>query len=133
MYYCICGQPLPPRAKGGHREREYCSDKCRQRACRQRNKGKHDLDRINREMSERIANAVYQNIHRESWQDELERKESLIASLLQDLKYTHNMNEILQIDNDLLREQLADQAEEITRLTLLLDAQSKKRSRIKDG
>ena len=84
-------------------------------------------------MSERIANAVYQNIHRESWQDELERKESLIASLLQDLKYTHNMNEILQIDNDLLREQLADQAEEITRLTLLLDAQSKKRSRIKDG
>lgn len=78
MRYCICGKAIPRPPKGpqerGHREREYCSDKCRQRASRQRNKHKHNIDRIKQEMDERLYNAVYQDVHRAIWQDELELK-----------------------------------------------------------
>ena len=73
MRYCPCGEVIPRRKERGHREREYCSNKCRQAAYRLRHKEKHDLSRIEREMNERICNAVYQNIHRETWQDELEQ------------------------------------------------------------
>src|SRR5690348_2059310 len=34
-----CGRQLPPRASGGHRQREYCDDTCRQAARRARLEG----------------------------------------------------------------------------------------------
>jgi hypothetical protein len=47
MYACLeCGERLPPRAKGGHREREYCSDKCRQRAYRKQQKQEQEIERL---------------------------------------------------------------------------------------
>ncbi len=64
MGECLhCGKALPHRKERGHREREYCSDACRQRANRARNKHKHNLDRIIKESDERIYNAIYQNVH----------------------------------------------------------------------
>ena len=86
MRECLqCGKPLPRRKEKGHREREYCSDVCRKRASRARNKGKHVLDRILHETSERMWNAMYQDIHRESWQDDLEHKEELVKLLLEQI------------------------------------------------
>src|ERR1700692_1432281 len=85
MYACLqCGKLLPPRKERGHREREYCNDLCRQRASRARNKGKHDLKRLQREAEERRWNAIEQDIHREDWQDRLELNTKIITGLLEE-------------------------------------------------
>src|SRR5690242_219702 len=102
MRYCICGATIPRRQKKGGREKEYCSDKCRQRACRQRNKVKHNLDRARREAEERMWSRIEQNVHRETWQDDLEKQGRLIKSLLQDLEYTNQENDALRVDLDFL-------------------------------
>lgn len=43
--YHLCNNLLPEqKSERGHRKREYCSDRCRQRACREQNKGKRDFE-----------------------------------------------------------------------------------------
>jgi chromosome segregation ATPase len=123
-----CGKLLPPRKKG-YREREYCSDVCRQRASRKRNKWKHDLDRIQREANERHWNALDQSIHRETWQDELKRLDelnSLYGKRIQDLI---SRNNALERYIESLEEQLADKEAEIVRLNVLLNPARSRRSR----
>lgn len=49
MHACLtCEKELPRPKEKGHREREYCSDVCRQRAYRQRSKEKQDVARSQR-------------------------------------------------------------------------------------
>jgi hypothetical protein len=128
MRYCICGESIPRRKEQGHREREYCSDRCRKRAWRARNKEKHNLERITREWKERFYNAVDQEIHRETWQDELEKQESLIHSLLLETKYLREMNNVQELVMQGLKEELAEKEAEIARLNTLLEYQAKRRS-----
>ncbi len=80
MQKCLqCGKLLPRAKEKGHREREYCSGVCRQRACRERNKWKHDLNRIIQAANERMWNAIVdQQVHREHGQDDLEQQEKLL-------------------------------------------------------
>lgn len=132
---CGCGRVIPHR-KSGHREREYYSDACRKRAWRRRNKWKHDLQRLWREAEERLAISVEQDVYRESWQDDLKRKDETLDSLRKQLKREHweadlleVQNNALQLELELLRERLADREAEIVRLQVLLEASSKKRSR----
>jgi hypothetical protein len=77
MQECLRYGKLLPRAKEkGHRERKYCSDVCRQRACRERNKWKHDLNSILQAANKRMWNAIIdQQVNREYGQDDLEQQE----------------------------------------------------------
>lgn len=134
MRYCICGKVILRRNERGHREREYCSDTCRQRACRIRNKHKHDLDRISHEAMEREWNAIEQHIHRESWQDDLERSRQLLLYSHQELEQeriateiAEARNKLFELELSLLREQLANKEAEITHLKVLLGNQVKRR------
>jgi hypothetical protein len=127
MRYCFCGKPIPRRKKKGGREKEYCCDAHRQQACRARNKDKHDLDRIRREADERFWNKIYQDVHRENWQDRLEEQDKYISQ-------SHKYEIFLQEQNNVLREyiktlekQLADKEAEIVRLTVLLEGPKRKR------
>ncbi|MGH2481301.1 MAG: hypothetical protein ACRDHW_16735 [Ktedonobacteraceae bacterium] len=114
------------RKERGHREREYYSDACRKRAYRARNKGKHDLSRIMQEASERFYLKLYQDVHRETWQDELEqlqkdraRRDDLLLGVLEDKSH-------LRASIAVLEEQLAEKDAEIVRLTTLLEGQAKR-------
>jgi DNA methylase len=42
MTHCICGALLPPAHAGGGRQKQYCSDRCRQQAKRDRDSAKRD-------------------------------------------------------------------------------------------
>ncbi len=135
MKECLsCGKPIPRRREKGHREREYCSNICRQRAYRQRNRWKHNLDRIRKEAKERMWNALEQTSHRETWQDELEQSEKQREQSEKQLEKQHdwieyltNFNEQLQWEEIKLRNRLADKEAEIVRLTILLEGQAKKK------
>ena len=134
MRYCFCGKPIPRRQKRGGREKEYCCDAHQQQACRARNKGEHDLERIKKEADERLWNKAYQDVHRETWQNELEEKESYIGLLTTYQKLLQVRNEELQIQNNMLREyvdilegKLADRKAEIVRLNVLLEGPKKRR------
>ena len=136
MRYCVCGKAILRRGEKGHREREYCSDRCRQRACRARNKSKHDLDRLQKEASARYWTMIHQDVHRETWQDELEAQEKrineqsdLISDLIDEVNFYRDATENLLTSIDFLNEQLAEKEVEIVRLSMLLDAQSMKRKR----
>ena len=135
MRECLqCGKPLPRTKEKGHREREYCSDVCRQRAWRQRNKWKHDLGRIIQASNERMWNAIDQHVHREHWQDELEQQEKLLE--LQDKRFiqihklleeSEEENRILQAEIQWLKDQLAEKEAEIVRVATLLESQSNRK------
>ena len=130
MRECLqCGKPLPRRIEAGHRERQYCSDRCRQRACRARNKEKHNLNRIIHEASERLWSAVEQQVRRESWQDDLERKDKLLRQAHQELAYLEEQNSLLQQQIVFLENLLADKEAEIVRLNTLLEGQAKRKYR----
>lgn len=85
MRSCICGKALPRRAKTGGREREWCSDVWRQRACWARNKEKralqHTLEEIVHKELEQRWNQIEQEYHRETWQDDLKRRDEEIAGM----------------------------------------------------
>jgi hypothetical protein len=77
---------------------------------------------------ERMWNASYQNIHRETWQDDLERKEQLMSSLLKSLESERLWRaeleaqiQIHELEINLLKDQLAEKEGEIARLTVLLE------------
>jgi hypothetical protein len=128
MRYCICGKAIPRRKQKGGREKEYCCDNCRQRACRERNKDKHDLERIEREAQERFWTKIDQDIHRETWQDELKKQEEYINSCHRYELFLHEQNNILREYIKVLEEQLADKEAEIARLNILLESSTKRRT-----
>jgi hypothetical protein len=128
MRECLgCGKPLPRRKERGHREREYCSDLCRQQAWRARNKDKHNLDRMMRESQERFWTKVHQEIHRETWQDELEHDDKLIKGLLEDLQFLEAQNKLQQLVIESLENKITENEAEIVYLKTLLEGQSKQR------
>jgi hypothetical protein len=128
MLECLfCGKPLPRTREKGHREREYCSDLCRQRAWRAMNKNKHNLDRIMKTASERRWNAIDQEIHRETWQDELETTNKLLKFMLEDLKLKEERIEILEKAIAFLEDRLTSKEAEIVRLNVLLESQAKRK------
>ena len=134
-----CARPLARRKERGHREREYCSDTCRQRASRQRNKDKHDLARIWQQAEERMANSIAQDIQREGWQDErhllqtaldlANHQQALLecenAMLRTQLDFLEQDYEMVQTKITLLREGIANQTEELTQAHYLLDHPSR--------
>jgi hypothetical protein len=127
MRYCICGKAIQRRKEKGHREREYCSDACRQRANRERNKHKRTAEQSMEEAMIRIYDASYQEIHHETWQDDVERQERLIHGLLDENIFLHEVRDTLLGIIDRQEATLAEKDAEIVRLTFLLDAQSQKK------
>jgi hypothetical protein len=114
----------------------YFSDACRQRACRTRNKGQHDLARIIREAHERFYLKLDQDVHRETWQDDLEEAHKRLTAYEKD--HAHRDDLLLGVLEDQrhlreyiasLEEQLAEKEAEIIRLTMLLEGPSKKKLR----
>jgi len=134
---CGCGRTIPYQKRP--REKLYYSPACRQRACRTRNKDKHNIERIVRESTERFYLKVHQDFHRETWQDELEEAQKRIAAYQKDwLDRGAERDEftlgILADLSDLrkyvhvLEDQLADKEAEIVRLNTLLEDQAKKKT-----
>ncbi|GHO67953.1 hypothetical protein KSC_068450 [Ktedonobacter sp. SOSP1-52] len=135
MYACLdCGVRLPPRAKGGHREREYCSDACRQRASRKRKKQEAEIARL-------IAGEYFlptsdPHATRDRWLSEratllhhckeLEAQRNMAEA---EAAYLKSANALLEESMRTLESVLADKEAEITRLTILLESQSKRRTR----
>ncbi|EFH82195.1 hypothetical protein Krac_2982 [Ktedonobacter racemifer DSM 44963] len=116
-----------PRAKGGHREREYCSDKCRQRAHRKRKKQEAEIARLI--AGEYFLPASDPHASRDRWLSER-------ATLLQQCKLLEVQRNAAEAEatylkgrNAMLEEHLADQEAEIARLNTLLESQSKRRKR----
>lgn len=128
---CGCGRRIPYQKRP--REKIYSSDACRQRACRKRKKDRHDLARIMREADERFYLKLYQDIHRESWQDELEllrqqhaadekekaRRDDFVSGILEDQALLREYITMLEKD-------LAEKEAEIVRLNMLLEGLKKK-------
>lgn len=128
MLECLyCGKPLPRSREKGHREREYCNDLCRKRAWRAKNKDKHRLDRIIREAHERMWNAIEQGAHRETWQDELDTTNKLLTHMFEEQESLRILIQGLKHEIAFLQDRLADKDAEITRLTVLLEGQAKRR------
>lgn len=83
---------------------------------------------------ERQWNAIAQDVHRESWQDDLEHKEKQVTLLLDMLTKARNEHEYLEVYNNVLeleiqslKDRLADKEAEIVRLMILLENQAKKK------
>lgn len=135
MYEClVCGKVLPRKEEKGHREREYCSSACRRRAYRKRNRWRYNLTRARQEARVRMINSIDQDIHRETWQDELERANKRLEQQEEEIAYLQNENDYLQLQLqmrddwiDALTNQIAEKEAEIVRLIMLLDQQSKRR------
>ncbi len=129
-----CGKALVRRQERGHREREYCSDKCRQAAWRAKHKDWHKLKRILDASFERQCNAIEQNVHRESWQDDLELRDKLIEwkeKEIEGIKWELDAailhKTLLQEEVKILKDQLADKETEIVRLQTLLNGQANRK------
>lgn len=133
MYACLeCGVRLPPRAKGGHREREYCSDRCRQRAYRKQKKQAQEIERLITG-AHRLPTPDPQ-VTRDYWRFER-------SSLLQRCKLLESERDVarseikvLEGEKRMLEESLhgleyllADKDGEIARLTVLLDSYGKRK------
>lgn len=122
-----CGKVIPHRREKGHREREYCSDLCRKRAWRTRNKSKHRIDRIVQDAQERMWNKIDQDIHRETWQDDIEKLEKERGVMRQENNYLWRCKEQLEQQLQFTQDLLADKEAEIVRLTVLLEGQAKRK------
>jgi len=133
MYACVeCGKQLPPRAKGGHREREYCSDRCRQRAYRKQKKESLQI--------EQLINGSYAiptsdpHVTRDHWRFErgglLQRCKLLEAErnvAQAEAKFLQHRNDSLEDSLRGMQVLLESKEEEIIRLTVLLESQSKRK------
>jgi hypothetical protein len=111
----ICGGPgcinvLPARTKGGHREREYCSDRCRKRASRIRQKEDQEFERLTEGMYALLPD---QQVRRDEWRFERPR-------LLQACKLLQLECNVAQAEARLLRSRLEQAEEEILLLRSLL-------------
>jgi hypothetical protein len=124
-----CGHSLPPRKERGHRDREYCSNACRQRAFYQRNKERHRMDKIVASAKERMYNAVFQEVFREKWQDELLSQQKYIDVLLADIARLETKVYLLTCEVGELYEQVATKSGEVAFLQKLLDDKAKKRKK----
>jgi len=82
-----------------------------------------------REAGERMWNAVEQHVHRETWQDDLERKDKLLSQVSKELVYIAEQNELLQLEVEFLKDQIAEKDAEIARLNVLLEGQAKRKPR----
>ena len=112
----ICGGPgctniLPIRAKGGHREREYCSDRCRKRASRVKQKEAQEFERLTQYVPVFLPD---QQARRDEWRFERPR-------LLQACKILQSERDVAQSEANLLRNQLIRAEEEILLLRSLLN------------
>ncbi len=74
-------------------------------------------------------NAVEQHVHRETWQDDLERKDKLLSQVSKELVYIAEQNELLQLEVEFLKDQIAEKDAEIARLNVLLEGQAKRKPR----
>jgi hypothetical protein len=135
MYACLqCGKRLPPRAKGGHREREYCSDRCRQRAYRKQTKQRQEIERLIEGVS--WLPPPDPQVTRDRWRYEraglLQRCKLLMAEHATgqaELKLLRSKNVMLEESIENLRSLLADKEAEIIRLGVLLESNATKRTR----
>lgn len=134
MRECICGKVILRRKEKGHREREYCSDACRQRACRERNRSKRTIEQIKKRSEELWLEKIEQEFHREIWQDELQLNEQYIKKLEADnqaleveLAFHREVTECERVQNRRLQDLLAEKEAEIARLTFLLEHPSKRK------
>ena len=125
MYACLqCGMQLPPRAKGGHREREYCSDRCRQSAYRANKKQIQERERIIQDI---YGLPPDPQARRDEWRSKRPR-------LLQACKLIESERNVAQAEAQVLKDHLqmlqsllADKEAEIVRLQMLLEGQSKRK------
>ena len=76
-----------------------------------------------------LWSAVEQQVCRESWQDDLERKDKLLRQAHQELAYLEEQNSLLQQQIVFLENLLADKEAEIVRLNTLLEGQAKRKYR----
>lgn len=130
MRECLeCGKGIPFRKERGHREREYCSDKCRQRACRARKKPRRSLDQIIAEAHARMWDKVEQDFRRETWQDDLKAAQEREEMIYRWWKEESDENDRLQARIELLEYLLAEKDAEITRLNYLLESQARRKHR----
>lgn len=133
MYACLeCGMQLPPRAKGGHREREYCSDRCRQRAYRKQKKQSQEIEQLIK--GSYVIPTSDPHVTRDRWRFER-------AGLLQSYRLIKSERDTAQAEATFLESRntmlerslctteniLADKEAEIVRLNVLLDSQSKRK------
>ncbi|GCE32194.1 hypothetical protein KDA_76780 [Dictyobacter alpinus] len=141
MRYCVCGKVIARRKGHGGREREYCSDRCRQQACRARHKDDRTAEKRQQRIDEIIYTTVFQDVHKTTWQVELELQAWLITNqqeqiekLTEQLDATHHEIDIFKLELGIersqqsrLKDHLADKEAEIVRLTALLDFQSRRK------
>jgi hypothetical protein len=135
MYACLeCGVRLPTRAEGGHREREYCSSRCRQRAYRKQKKQSQEIERLIQ--GTHWLPAPDPLVTRDRWRFE---RESLLqrCQLLEaernaaqsEVKVLGNERTLLEGSLHRLESLLADKEAEIIRLNVLLESQARRTRR----
>lgn len=133
MYACLeCGERLPPRAKGGHREREYCSDRCRQRAHRKNQQRAREIERI-------LAGTYLWPIDKKAKHDDWRFEREALLVRCKELEAERNVaraevnvligqKALLEDSLQSSRNQAADLEAEIVRLNVLLEGQSRRTS-----
>lgn len=134
MYACLeCEKRLPPRAKGGHREREYCSSQCRQRAYRKHKKQEQEIEHLIKGVyvlptsDPQVTRGDRWRFERAGLLQQYKLLEAQCNVAQAEIRVLENKNTMLQEDAHALHTLLADKEAEIVRLTVLLDSQSKQK------
>lgn len=124
-YECACGCGRFISYHKTPRQRLYYSNACRKKASRARNKERYTQERLEQEQREasiRYWSKIDQEIHRETWQDELKGWRNLYGWAEED-------NRHLRDYIDVLENQLAERDAEILRLNILLEGSIKHKPR----
>lgn len=116
MRYCICGEVILREKKKARREREYCSNKCRQKAYRERSKRKQEREQI-------IGPLPEGSIYLSLLEDEKLKREILILQL----ETAEFGEQIYKRQIEIMQEKEAEREAEIIRLTKLLESQARRR------
>ena len=135
MRECVaCGMGLPIRRERGHREREYCSERCRQRACRERNAARRERDQLKRKADERAWNELQRELDcigypPRAWQVELWLKDVQLEQMKKRIQGQDELIEMLKESRSdaWLWNLLAEKEAEIVRLQTLLESTARKR------
>jgi hypothetical protein len=125
MRYCICGKAILRQKERSRREREYCSDKCRQKAYRERKKKTFDSERFKRKADEFFARSYVPDefSYLGMLLGEIEEKDRLIASLKLELD---ELEERYKLELEGWQAGEGEKEAEIARLTTLLESQARK-------